>query len=285
MTLRWQLRTRVVDGASGTPIMGILNVTPDSFSDGGRYLDPGAAVDQGRRLVADGATIVDVGGESTRPGAEPVAEDEELRRVVPVVGALASEGFIVSIDTMKPSVAAAAIDAGAEVVNDVTGLSDPAMVDLCASRGVGVVVMHMRGEPRTMQRDPSYEDVVAEVGDYLEDRADRAEEAGIVADRIVVDPGIGFGKTLEHNLALIARAGAVGRGRPVLIGHSRKRFVGTLAGVDDAADRDEASAVLSVLAVDAGASLLRVHDVARTRLALRLRAAIVGARVDGESER
>jgi dihydropteroate synthase len=285
VTFRWQLRTRPIDGAGDTPIMGILNVTPDSFSDGGRYLDPAVAVERGRALVAEGAAIVDVGGESTRPGADPVPEVEELRRVVPVVEALAAEGVVVSIDTMKPVVAEAAIRAGAEIVNDVTGLGHPDMVRLCAEHGVGVVVMHMQGGPRTMQDHPTYADVVAEVGDYLERRAAAAEAAGIERDRIVVDPGIGFGKTLEHNLALLANAGAVGRGRPVMVGHSRKRFLGALAGVDEASDRDEATAIVSALAVEAGAALVRVHDVARTGLALRLRAAIVGAGNDGESER
>lgn len=281
----WRLPSRSIDLSAGTPLMGILNVTPDSFSDGGRYLDADAAVARAHRLVADGAAIVDVGGESTRPGAEPVPEDEETRRVIPVVERLAGTGITVSIDTMKPGVAAAAIDAGAEVVNDVTGLADPDMVRLCADRGVGVVVMHMQGEPRTMQADPRYGDVVAEVADYLEARASALEAAGIAADAIVVDPGIGFGKTIDHNLALLANAGRVGRGRPVLIGHSRKKFLGTLTGIDEAADRDAATAVMSVLAVDAGAAILRVHDVAATDRALRLRAAIVAAGDDGESER
>jgi len=285
VTFRWELRTRAVDDTGGTPVMGILNVTPDSFSDGGHYLDPRSAIDRGRRLVADGAAIVDVGGESTRPGADPVDEDEERRRVLPVVEVLAAEGVVVSIDTMKPGVAAAAIDAGAEIVNDVGGLSDPDMVALCAERGAGVVIMHMQGEPRTMQDHPVYDDVVREVADHLARQAAVAEAAGIASSRIVVDPGIGFGKTLDHNLALLANAGAVGRGRPVLVGHSRKRFLGTITGVDEAADRDEATAVVSVLAVEAGAGLLRVHDVARTKLALRLRAAIVAAGDDGESER
>ena len=183
--------------------MGVLNVTPDSFSDGGRFLEFDAAVAHGRRLAAEGADIIDVGGESTRPGADPVSVSDEIDRVVPVVRALAADGIAVSIDTSKAEVAAAAIVAGAAVVNDVTSLADPAMAPLVAAAGVGVVLMHMQGTPRTMQADPHYDDVVAEVTRFLLDRAGAAGAAGVERDRIVVDPGIGFGKNLAHNLALL----------------------------------------------------------------------------------
>ena len=243
--LAWRLRTRVLGDAAGTPIMGILNVTPDSFSDGGDHLDLDQAVAAAKQMVADGAALIDVGGESTRPGAAPVGEAEELRRVVPVVRTLAHNGVVVSVDTSKPAVAAAAIEAGAEVINDVTGLADPDLRAVCADGGVGVVTMHMQGEPRTMQDDPTYRDVVAEVAEFLDRSVDTAIASGIDEASIVVDPGIGFGKTLEHNLELLANAGAVGRGRPVLVGHSRKRFLGTLTGLDDPRDRDAATAVVS----------------------------------------
>ncbi len=273
--LRWRLRTRVLDDADGTPIMGILNVTPDSFSDGGDHLDLEDAVAAAHRMVADGASLIDVGGESTRPGAVPVEEAEERRRVVPVVRALAAEGIIVSVDTSKASVAAEAIDAGAEVVNDVTGLRDPALRAVCAETEVGVVAMHMQGRPRTMQDAPRYGDVVVEVADYLERSVAAAVDAGIDEASIVVDPGIGFGKTLQHNLELMANAAEVGRGRPVLIGHSRKRFLGTLTGLSDPKARDAATAVASALAVLAGVSVVRVHDVAATSLALSVADAMV----------
>ncbi|HHC08498.1 MAG TPA: dihydropteroate synthase [Actinobacteria bacterium] len=263
--------------------MGILNVTPDSFSDGGRYASPEAAVARGRQLAAAGADLVDVGGESTRPGAHPVPVDEELRRVVPVVAALAADGICVSVDTRRPEVAAAAIEAGAEVVNDVSGLADPAMRRVCAETGVGVVVMHMRGEPATMQDDPSYDDVVAEVAAFLAERTARAEGDGIERDRIVVDPGIGFGKTGEHNLALLADLGAiVALGHPVLVGVSRKRFLGAILAEGGferpPADRDVASAAAAVAAVLAGASIVRVHDVVVSREATLVADAIVHAR-------
>ncbi len=246
--------------------MGILNVTPDSFSDGGRWSDAAAAINKGRELAAIGADVIDVGGESTRPGAAPVDPAEELARVVPVVEALAEEGIVVSIDTSKPSVAAAAIDAGAEIVNDVTGLSDPAMIETCSGSGVGVVVMHMLGDPRTMQLDPTYEDVVAEVAGFLRHRTGEAMAAGIGASRIVVDPGIGFGKTIRHNLALLDGIEMLGDGMPVLIGASRKAFLGSIldqAGRPSSAeDRDRATGATVALAIEKGAAIVRVHDVA-----------------------
>lgn len=274
----WLLRTTALPLGGRTLVMGILNVTPDSFSDGGRLGSVAEAVASARAMVEAGADLVDVGGESTRPGAEPVPVADELRRVVPVVAALSGEGILTSVDTTKVAVAAAAIDAGVEVVNDVTALSDPAMRSVCAGAGVGVVLVHMRGDPRTMQDDPSYDDVVREVGDALAAAAAAAEAAGVDPARIVVDPGLGFGKALDHNLELLRALPEVGRGRPVLVGHSRKRFIGTLAGIPDPADRDEASAVVGALAVAGGADILRVHAIAPTEIALRLADAIVRVR-------
>ncbi|MEA3501797.1 MAG: dihydropteroate synthase, partial [Actinomycetota bacterium] len=253
-----------------------------SFSDGGRWSDPAAAINRGRELAASGADVVDVGGESTRPGAEPVDVTHELARVVPVVEALAGEGVVVSIDTSKPEVAEAAISAGAEIVNDVTGLSEPAIVEICAASGVGIVVMHMLGEPRTMQIAPSYSDVVDEVAEFLRRRTDAAIASGVDASRIVVDPGIGFGKTIDHNLALLNGIDRIGGGRPVLVGASRKRFLGTIlerAGRPSTpADRDVATAATVALAVERGAAILRVHDVAGAVDAARTADAIVRSR-------
>jgi dihydropteroate synthase len=271
----WRLRTTEMPLGDRTLVMGILNVTPDSFSDGGRFASVAEAVAAAREMVASGADLVDVGGESTRPGAEPVSEWEELRRVIPVVTALADEGIVVSVDTSKTAVCAAAIEAGAEVINDVTALADPTMQRICAEAGVGVVLMHMRGRPRDMQDDPKYDDVVSEVGDELAAAASLAEATGVAPERIVVDPRLGFGKDFGHNLALLRSIPEVGRGRPVLIGHSRKRFIGTLTGIDDPAGRDQASAVVGALAVAGGADILRVHAVAPTVIAVRLADALV----------
>ncbi|MGI9116061.1 MAG: dihydropteroate synthase [Gaiellales bacterium] len=245
--------------------MGIVNVTPDSFSDGGRFDGAEQAVAHALALVADGAAIVDVGGESTRPGAEAVTEAEELRRVVDVVaGIRATSGVPISIDTMKSAVAAAAIDAGATMVNDVTACTfDPRIVDVVRDAQVDVCLMHMQGEPRTMQDDPRYDDVVREVGDHLRARVDALVAAGVDPGRIAVDPGIGFGKTVEHNLALLAATRAIGdaTGCPVLVGVSRKRFLGALLGDPDR-DRTVASVAAGLAAVERGAWMLRVHDVA-----------------------
>jgi dihydropteroate synthase len=258
-------------------VMGIVNVTPDSFSDGGLWTGSDA-VQHGLELVEAGADIVDVGGESTRPGAAPVDASEELDRVLPVVEGLASAGVILSIDTMKPTVAAAAIDAGARIVNDVGGLSDPAMRRVVADSGAGVVIMHKQGEPRTMQDDPRYEDVVKDIGSYLSDRIDEAIASGIGAARIVVDPGIGFGKTHAHNLELIRRMSEFADlGHHVLVGASRKRFLGTVLGLDDPVERDRATSILSALLLERGVGIVRVHDVAGTREALALYRAIVSA--------
>jgi dihydropteroate synthase len=227
----WRVRGRTLSTADGTLIMGVVNVTPDSFSDGGAFLDPARAVRHGLDLVAAGAHLVDVGGESTRPGAGPVPVAEERSRVVPVIAELAAAGVVVSVDTAKPEVAAAAIDAGAAVVNDVTALADPEMARLAAAAGVGVVLMHMQGTPRTMQDEPRYDDVVAEVTEVLVGRAAAAVAAGVAREAVCIDPGIGFGKTSEHNLALLAGLPALtGTGYPVMVGASRKSFLGTLLG-------------------------------------------------------
>jgi len=256
--------------------MGVVNVTPDSFSDGGKYLDAQAAITHGEELLRDGAEILDVGGESTRPGAEPVGEAEELRRVVPVVEALAGKG-VVSIDTSKAAVAAAAIYAGATMLNDVTAMrGDAAMAGVCAERGVGVVLMHMPGNPRTMQDDPRYDDVVDDVKAFLAERAEYALAAGIARERIWLDPGIGFGKTLEHNLELLRRLAELRElGHPLVIGASRKSFIGKVDGsaVDERIGGSLASAVL---AAAEGADVLRVHDVAETAQALAVTSAILG---------
>jgi dihydropteroate synthase len=251
-------------------VMGVLNVTPDSFSDGGLFLEADAALARAEAMIAEGADMVDVGGESTRPGAEPVSEQEELDRVMPVLDGLRGRSEIpLSIDTSKAAVARAAIAAGAAFVNDVTALrGDPAMAHVVAETGVDVCLVHMKGEPRTMQEDPRYDDVVVEVRAFLERRLAFAVEAGIRAERVWLDPGIGFGKTLEHNLELIRRLGEIaGLGRPVVVGASRKRFVGTLTGRPEGG-RLAGSLAAAVLAFERGASMLRVHDVAATRDAL-----------------
>ena len=263
-------------------VMGVVNVTPDSFSDGGLFLDPGRAIAHGRELAAEGADILDVGGESTRPGAQAVTAQEELDRIGPVVAALAGEGGLgapVSIDTTKAAVAEAALDAGAATVNDVSALRfDPDMAALCAERGCGVVLMHMLGTPRTMQESPAYDDVVDQVKSFLSERLEFAVGEGIAEERIWVDPGIGFGKTVGHNLELLRRLGELRElGRPIVVGTSRKSFLGALTGRD--ADRRLGGTVASnVLALTAGADVFRVHDVAEVRQALALAGAILGRR-------
>ncbi len=259
--------------------MGVVNVTPDSFSDGGEWLDAEAAIAHGHDLVAQGAAILDIGGESTRPGAEPVTEAEELRRVVPVLDGLADAGARLSIDTSKAVVAAAALDAGATLVNDVTALrGDPRMAGLVAERGCDVCLMHMLGEPRTMQRDPRYDDVVADVRAFLEQRLEHAVAQGIERARIWLDPGIGFGKTIDHNLELLARLDEiVALGRPVVVGASRKSFLGTITGRDPS-DRVAGTIAANVIALTRGASIFRVHDVADARDALLVAAATLRGR-------
>jgi dihydropteroate synthase len=260
-------------------VMGVVNVTPDSFSDGGAWLDADAAVAHGLALVAQGAAILDVGGESTRPGAEPVGEAEELRRVLPVLDGLASAGAQLSIDTSKAAVAAAALDAGATIVNDVTALrGDAQMAELIADRGCRVCLMHMLGEPRTMQRNPRYDDVVDDVRAFLAERLEHAVARGIDEQRVWLDPGIGFGKTVDHNLELLARLDElVALGRPVVVGTSRKSFLGTITGREPAA-RVPATIATNVLALARGASIFRVHDVEQARDALLVAAATLRGR-------
>ena len=262
-------------------VMGIVNVTPDSFSDGGRWTSTAAAVDHAMRLVEQGADVLDIGGESTRPGAEPVGEAEEIERVAPVIAAVRARwGGPISVDTMKPAVARAAVAAGATMWNDVTALSQaPDSLAVAAELGCAVVLMHMKGEPRTMQADPRYGDVVAEVRDYLRDRAGAAMAAGVARENIWLDPGIGFGKTLEHNMALTARLGElVALGFPVLYAASRKR---TIQAVDptavEATDRLGGSLALALEGARRGARMVRVHDVRETVQALKLQAAVAAA--------
>jgi dihydropteroate synthase len=262
-------------------VMGVINVTPDSFSDGGRYLDPQVAIAHGLELVEAGADVLDVGGESTRPGAEPVDADEELRRVVPVVaGLVAATDAAVSVDTTKAAVAAAAIDAGACIVNDVSaGRVDPAILEVTATGGAGYIAMHMLGNPRTMQDSPEYDDVVGEVGDFLVERLDVARAAGLPDAALAVDPGIGFGKTVEHNLTLLARLDELARrcAVPMVVGTSRKRFLGAVlrdvAGADGeptADERDDGTLATVVWCLDHGAQVVRVHDVRPAARAVRL---------------
>jgi dihydropteroate synthase len=259
-------------------IMGIVNVTPDSFSDGGRYLDPAAAVDHALRLVGEGADLLDIGGESTRPGAPEVPEAEELRRVLPVIEELARRVAVpLSIDTVKPGVAAAAIAAGASLVNDVAAnRADPAMWRLVAETGAGYVAMHMQGTPRTMQQAPRYGDVVAEVNAFLGERLGRLREAGVAPEQVVLDPGIGFGKTMEHNLQLLRSLRAFTKwNRPLLLGASRKSFLERVAGPTPAG-RLPGSLACACWAVEQGVSILRTHDVEATRQAVRLSEALLG---------
>jgi dihydropteroate synthase len=257
--------------------MGIVNVTPDSFSDGGLFLEAEAAVEHGTALAEEGAAILDVGGESTRPGAAPVSVEEELRRVLPVVEGLARLEHRISIDTTKVAVARAALDAGATVVNDVSAFRfDPDLAGLVAEREAHCVLMHMLGEPRTMQKDPRYEDVVSEVKAFLEERLAFATSQGVAEERVWLDPGIGFGKTVEHNLELLRRLDElVAIGRPVVVGTSRKAFLGRLAGGKPESERLPGTIATNVMAFERGAGIFRVHDVAPVLDALRIAAATV----------
>jgi dihydropteroate synthase len=258
-------------------LMGVVNVTPDSFSDGGLFLEADAAVEHGERLAAEGAEILDVGGESTRPGADPVPEDEELRRVRPVVERLAGAGHRVSIDTAKLGVAREALDAGAGIVNDVSAFRfEPELAGLVADRRSDCCLMHMLGEPRTMQDDPRYDDVVSDVKSFLEERLAFAVSEGVPEARVWLDPGIGFGKTVEHNLELLRRLDEiVAIGRPVVVGTSRKSFLGKLTGGRPEGERLPGTIATNVLAFERGATVFRVHDVAEVADALRVAAATV----------
>lgn len=271
----WSISGEELDLTSGI-LVGVLNVTPDSFSNGGEFTDPRAAIHHGLEMVEMGAAIVDVGGESTRPGARPVAESEELRRMMPVVEGLAAEGARVSIDTYKPGVARSALLAGAVIVNDVTGFRDDAMVEVVADSDCGVVAMHMQGTPLDMHIGPRYDDVVAEVEAYLLGCVDRLHHLGVDRDRVAIDPGIGFGKRAWHSLALLARLDRLARhGVPVMVGTSRKGFLTTVTGDQSRDGRDRATAITTALAYTQGARLFRVHDVAKSRDALAVAGAIV----------
>jgi dihydropteroate synthase len=256
--------------------MAVVNVTPDSFSDGGERLDPAQAIADGLRFVSEGADIVDVGGESTRPGSTPTPPDEELRRVLPVVAALARQQVVVSVDTRRGSVARACLDAGARIVNDVSALrDDPDLPALAARTGAAVILMHRRGRTEEKYEGPAYGDVLEDVRRFLHDRARACEAAGIARDCIALDPGIGFGKSVSENIALIAGAGRLAEaGYPVVVGASRKGFIGKLTGVANPRDRDPASVWLAVEAARRGAAIVRVHDVAATRQALAVSAAM-----------
>jgi dihydropteroate synthase len=277
-TQLWRCGPAVIPYGARTRVVGIVNVTPDSFSDGGRFLDPAAAVERGREMIEDGADLLDVGGESTRPGSEPVPAADEILRVVPVIERLAAETDVpISVDTRKAEVAGAAIEAGAVIVNDVSAGSDPAMFGTVSEAGCGLVLMHMRGDPATMQTDPRYDDVVAEVHDYLRGRVDHAMDAGVERDRICVDPGIGFGKTLEHNLLLLRHVRTLlDLDLPVLVGPSRKRFIGSLTG-GDVGDRLEGTAGAVAWLAGNGVHLVRVHDVREMARVLRVVDAIAHA--------
>jgi dihydropteroate synthase len=279
MNFHWRIHGLNHDLTHRGMVMGIVNVTPDSFSDGGRYLDTGRAVEHALSLIAEGADILDIGGESTRPGADPVDAGEELRRVLPVIRAVRSQTkALISIDTMKATVARAAIEAGADIINDVTGLrGDPMMAREAAQSEAGLVVMHMIGTPRTMQVQPTYTDVVAEVQAYFEERIRILKELGINPERIVLDPGFGFGKMLEHNIALMKALPALAvQDRPILVGVSRKSMISKLLETEDVADRDWPTVALTSHSRELGARIVRVHEVKPNVQAMRMTEAILG---------
>lgn len=280
----WQLRTRTLALPKRPLLMGVVNVTPDSFSDGGKFFDPQAAVEQGLRLVAEGAEILDVGGESTRPYSEIVPAEEELRRVLPVVQALvARAGVPISIDTSKPLVARECLAAGAEILNDITGLTQPAMVDVARESNAGVCAMHMQGTPQTMQDNPQYDDVVEEIAAWLAARRAALLAAGLDASRICLDPGVGFGKTHQHNLTLVANCWRLHElGSPLLVGPSRKGFIAKILG-DKETDRTAGTIGVCLALAQQGVQILRVHNVALTRQALLLFEASGG--IDGQEAR
>lgn len=255
--------------------MGVLNVTPDSFSDGGRYASPAEALSHARQLIEDGADILDIGGESTRPGALPVAIDEERRRVLPVIEQLAGCGVPISIDTRKPGIMREAVAAGASIINDIAALGEEGALQAAAATDAAVCLMHKQGDPQSMQQDPQYADVVTEVRDYLTGRIAAAEQAGIARERLIVDPGFGFGKTFEHNLELLRALAVFQLGVPLLVGLSRKAMLGKITG-RQVNERVHASIAAALIAVQRGAQIVRVHDVAATRDALKVWCAING---------
>jgi len=287
-------RDRVLELSKRTLVMGIVNVTPDSFSDGGRYLEPGAAIARCRELVEQGADLLDLGAESTRPGSQPVPPEEQIRRLEPVLRALAErppsgrpegpltgrpEAALISVDTRSAPVAARALELGAHMINDVSALADPAMAATVAASGAALVLMHMRGTPATMQDDPRYDDVAREAATFLRERMALAREAGVAEECLAVDPGIGFGKAVTHSLELLARLDELARlGRPVLVGASRKRFLGALIGEMPVERRLEASLAAAVIAAWGGAAIVRAHDVIETVRVLRVTDAVRAAR-------
>jgi dihydropteroate synthase len=274
----WRAGPQALDCRARTLVMGILNVTPDSFSDGGQFFDPETAVSRGIEIVSDGADIIDVGGESTRPGSDPVSVDAELERVVPVIKRLAAEVQVpISVDTRRYLVAEAAVDAGATIVNDVTAGSDAEMFPLVRDRGVGMVLMHMKGEPKTMQQNPEYNDVVREVHDYLEARVQAAVDAEVSWEQLCVDPGLGFGKTTDHSLLVMRETDTfLDLGRPVLVGPSRKSFIGDALGTE-VTDRLEGTVGAVAYMVAKGAHIVRVHDVKEIARVVRVVDAILRA--------
>jgi len=275
----WRTKNRAFDLSASPLVMGIVNVTVDSFSDGGKCIDPANAVAHALRLEAEGADIIDIGGESTRPGAEPVSAQLEMERILPVIRELAKHArCAISVDASKPEVARAALDAGAEIVNDVGGLRDPAMADLIATTGAGVVIMHMRGDPLTMQNAPQYEDVTAEIREFFRQSFARAITCGMKAEQIAFDPGIGFGKTAAHNLTLIKQTPALRvEDRPLLLGASRKAFLAKLTGADDIPARLAPTLAVTALARAFGVNIFRVHDVIENVRALKITEAILNA--------
>lgn len=281
--LLWKTPRCTFDVTHRGLIMGILNITPDSFSDGGRYDGTEAAVERALQMLTEGAEIIDIGGESTRPGAAAVPAEEEAARVLPVIAALRQRSdCVISVDTMKAAVAVAAMEAGADIINDISGLqADPGMAGVAARSGAGLVLMHMQGTPRTMQVQPHYGDVIAEVRDGLAASLDQALAAGVALESIVLDPGIGFGKTLDHNLDILRQMEAFAvRGRPVLLGVSRKSFIGRVLGSTDPAVREWPTVALTSFVREKGVRILRVHDVLRNAQALRMTEAILGVPAD-----
>ncbi len=271
-------RGRLLDLSSRTRIMGILNVTPDSFSDGGLYADTEKALAHAREMAAQGADIIDIGGESTRPGAQPLSEDEELRRIIPVIERLVAElPLPISVDTYKSTVAKKALEAGASIVNDISGLRfSPDMAQIAADHGAAVVIMHIKGAPRDMQQNPVYDDLIGEIYSYLEEGIEIAVKAGVHREKVLIDPGIGFGKTLEHNLTILDRLDEFrGLGRPIVLGTSRKRFIGTVLDIPTAAERTFGTAATVSLGIGRGAGVIRVHDVASMAQVARMTDAII----------
>jgi dihydropteroate synthase len=275
------LRRGVLDCASRTLVMGVLNVTPDSFSDGGRFYDPMRAIQHGIKMAHDRADIIDVGGQSTRPGSEPVPIMEELKRVIPVIQALVQEVEVpISIDTCKAEVAAKALDAGAALVNDISAMRfDPEMIDVVVEQGAPVVLVHMKGTPREMQRDPHYDDLIGEIHGFLQERIEWAQTKGVAPEKIILDPGIGFGKTVAHNLSIIGHLSRFrSLGKPVLLGTSRKAFIGRILDAE-VNQREEGTAATVAVGIWNGANIVRVHDVARIIPLARMTDAILRAGV------